>query len=453
LLARRFTRPIESLARAEAALAAGDWRARAPVPARDEIGRLAVTFNRMAAELQRSHEELERRVEERTAELVRSREALGGSERRLQSILDNTTAVIYVKDVEGRYLLSNREHENLFKIRRAEVQGKTDADIFPAEIAAAFRANDVKVIQGGEALEFEEIAPGSDGPHTYISIKFPLRDAEDRIYAVCGISTDITERKRAERELIRAKAELERSNRDLDRFASVASHDLQEPARMVGSYCELLVKRCGGKLDEESEKYLHHAADGAERMQRMVRDLLAYARLGSRGGLIAPTESGGALDRALANLAQAIEESGAEVTRGEMPRVRADGAQLTQVFQNLIGNSIRFRSEAPPRISVIAERVDGDWVFRVSDNGIGMDARDTERIFGVFQRLHGRRRYPGSGIGLAICRRAIERLGGRIWAESTPGRGSVFHFTIPAELAPPEAPADAARPPSAAIGG
>ncbi|MGZ4930882.1 MAG: PAS domain S-box protein [Halobacteriota archaeon] len=263
------------------------------------------------------------------------------------------------------------------------------------------------------------------------------RNVAGDVQGVFAAARDITERKRAEEALQKSHSDLEertaelaRSNADLNQFAYVASHDLQEPLRAVVSYLQLLEKRYAGQLDERADKYITHAVEGGQRMQALVNDLLAYSRVETRGKALQSVNLENALDGALRNLSVAIEESGAVITHDPMPELKADRAQLTQVFQNLIGNAIKFRSDAPPEVHVGAQMLDDEWRFSVTDNGIGIDMRYADRIFTIFQRLHSRRAYSGTGIGLAICKRIIERHGGRIWVESDVGNGSSFYFTL-----------------------
>jgi light-regulated signal transduction histidine kinase (bacteriophytochrome) len=252
-----------------------------------------------------------------------------------------------------------------------------------------------------------------------------------------GVGSQIgqfVERKDAEERLKATSAELARSNTELQQFAYVASHDLTEPLRMVVSYLQLLEEMSGDRLVAEEREFLGYAVDGARRMQALINDLLAYTRVDARGWTKELTNCNTVLEAALVNLKVAIKETGALVEWGQMPTVKADSVQLTQVFQNLIGNAIKFHGDAPPRIKIEANRNNGEWVFRVQDNGIGIDPRNAERIFVVFQRLHTRQEYPGTGMGLAICKKIIERHGGRIWVESQPGQGAAFLFTLPAKV-------------------
>jgi signal transduction histidine kinase len=257
------------------------------------------------------------------------------------------------------------------------------------------------------------------------------------------LAKEMAERKRAEEELKGYAAELERSNQELEQFAYIASHDLQEPLRMVASYTQLLAQRYRGKLDSDADEFIAYAVDGATRMQGLINDLLTYSRIGTSGKDFEPTDCEAVFDRTLDNLQRAVEESGAKITHDPLPTVMADDMQLGQLFQNLIGNAIKFRSEEHPSIHVSCERIEESaignrqsamnkgWVFSVRDNGIGIDPEFTGRIFIIFQRLHKRGEYTGTGIGLAVCKKIVERHGGQIWVESDPGKGSTFYFTIP----------------------
>jgi PAS domain S-box-containing protein len=262
--------------------------------------------------------------------------------------------------------------------------------------------------------------------------KHPVASDEDAM--LDGLSStvaQVVQQAAAEEKLRLSFIDLERSNNELEQFAYVASHDLQEPLRMMSSYTQLLARRYRGRLDADADEFIAFAVDGANRMQKLINDLLAYSRVGTRGKGFEPTDCTGVLDQAIANLKAAIEESGAVVTHDPLPIVMADNLQLVQLFQNLIGNAIKFHGKEPLRVHVSAGQKENEWVISVRDNGIGIDHQYAERIFVIFQRLHTKEEYPGTGIGLAICKKIVERRGGRIWVESQPGIGSTFYFTIP----------------------
>jgi light-regulated signal transduction histidine kinase (bacteriophytochrome) len=225
--------------------------------------------------------------------------------------------------------------------------------------------------------------------------------------------------------------ELERSNTELEQFAYVASHDLQEPLRMVTSYLQLLQRRYQGKFDDKADKYIYFAVDGASRMQVLINDLLEFSRVTTRANEHEPTDCEFILNQVLSGLELYIKENGAIVSHDPLPEIMADNTQLTQVFQNLIANGIKFHGEEAPKIHISAEKKASEWLFSVKDNGIGIDPQYSEKIFEVFKRLHKKEEYPGTGIGLAVCKKIVERHGGRIWVESELGKGSTFYFTLP----------------------
>jgi len=248
---------------------------------------------------------------------------------------------------------------------------------------------------------------------------------------IAELQDSYAELKDIKEDLERKSQELARSNDELKDFAYAASHDLQEPLRIIRGYVQLLAKRYKGRLDADADDFIQYTVEGVGRMQRLIKDLLEYSRLGISTEIFKASEGRELVDRALANLQAAVEESGAVVTCGPLPAVAVDSSQLSRVFQNLIGNAIKFHGEETPRIHVSAERRGEEWVFSVRDNGIGMNPDQFERIFMIFQRLHTREEYEGTGIGLAICKKIVERHGGRIWVESEEGKGSTFYFTIP----------------------
>ena len=245
-----------------------------------------------------------------------------------------------------------------------------------------------------------------------------------------GVEVDTTERVQAEQALQRTAEDLRRSNSELEQFAYVASHDLQEPLRMVSSYVQLLARRYQGKLDEDADEFIGYAVDGAKRMQNLINDLLAYSRVGTRGSPFVSVSLEHLLQEALENLQVVMEENQAEITHDSLPIVLGDPVQLGMVFQNLLGNAIKFRGAQAPNVHVGVRQEGNEWIFSVRDNGIGIDQKFSERIFIIFQRLNSPGTYPGTGIGLAICKRIIQRHGGRIWVESQAGQGSTFYFTL-----------------------
>jgi PAS domain S-box-containing protein len=365
-------------------------------------------------------------------ERKRAEEMLRHNQAQLQAILDHSPTLISIKDLNGNIILANRNLAVLDAPPLHELIGRNVFDLFPRDVAEKLWHNDLAALQSGGPLTFEEVVRHKDGAwHTYLTVKFPLYVEHNQPSGICAISTDITERKRGEDELRRLNEDLIRSNRELEQFAYVASHDLQEPLRMVSSFTQLLASRYQGRLDQDADDFIHYAVDGANRMQQLIQDLLTYSRITTRGSLFLPLDLQETLGEAVANLHTAIIESAAVVTNGELPMVNADRTQLVQVFQNLVGNAIKFRKQdEPPRVHVSAERAGHEWIISVKDNGIGIEPQYFQRLFVIFQRLHGKQDYPGTGIGLALCQRIMARHGGRIWVESTPGEGATFRFAM-----------------------
>ncbi len=269
-----------------------------------------------------------------------------------------------------------------------------------------------------------------DGREILISSLATRIEFQGRVAVLLSLR-DVTESRQVEKLLKQTMAELVRSNAELERFAYVASHDLQEPLRMVAGYTQLLARRYKGKLDADADEFIGYAVDGATRMQQLINALLDYSRVGTRGKPFGPTSCEESLNQAIANLQASIKENDATVTHDNLPTVMADDSQMVRLFQNLVGNAIKFHSDEKPTVHVKAERNGTEWIFSVRDNGIGIDPQYFDRIFVIFHRLHGRGEYPGTGIGLAICKKIIERHNGRIWVESQPGKGATFYFTLP----------------------
>jgi PAS domain S-box-containing protein len=360
--------------------------------------------------------------------------ALDMAHRHLNGIVECTPDRIAAVDLHMRLIAFNRKYDEEFQHQyktilelggdlQEALAGQPDP---PAAIHLWRRA------LAGETFTVMETSKDRGGGEKVYEVRYyPITDRNGAPIAACQIAQDISERKYFENLLLRQSEELKRSNGELEQFAYIASHDLQEPLRMVSSYVQLLAQRYQGQLDEKADKYIGYAVDGARRMQALINDLLALSRVNSRGMEFQLAKCGDIVQRVLHDLGVSIRESNARVECGAIPSVMADERQMEQLFQNLIGNALKFRSEKPPHIRVQAEQRDGEWLFQVRDNGIGIAPEHTERIFLLFQRLHSRDKYSGTGIGLAICKKIVERHGGRIWVESEPGKGSTFQFTLP----------------------
>jgi len=362
-------------------------------------------------------------------------EDLYRSRHMLQLILDHIPQRVFWKDAHLRYLGANRaflEDAGLGSVE--ELIGKLDTDLPWKANAAQYQADDRAVLESGEEkLGYEEPQTRPDGRTLWLQTsKIPLRERDGHIFGVLGTYEDITEIKRASQSLAALNAELARSNAELDQFASVVSHDLQEPLRMIASFTQLLERRYGGQMDERGRKYMGYIVQGAQRMQQMIHDLLAYSRVSTHARPWVEVDCNRLVEQVIFNLQATLQESGGKIEVSPLPVVKADEPQLFQVFQNLIGNALKFRrDEAPPLVQVSASREERAWRFAVADNGIGIDPQFKDRLFNLFQRLHTPDEYPGTGIGLALCRKIIRKHGGEIWFDSAPGKGSTFFFTIP----------------------
>ena len=362
---------------------------------------------------------------------------LAQAESRYRGLLEAAPDAMVVVNQVGDIVLLNAQAENGFGYQRVELIGQQVTKIIPRGFTEGLLADGLRVADDppvrrlGSGIEL--VGRRKDGSEFPIEIMLSPRESIEGI-SVTATIRDITLRKNAEAELLEKVAELNRSNEELEQFAYVASHDLQEPLRMVASYTQLLSKRYKGKLDSDADEFIAFAVNGASRMQRLIHDLLTYSRVGRRGKDLRDSSSEEALEHALRNLRGSIEESGAKVTYDPLPIVLADELQLIQLFQNLVGNAIKYQYPGTPLVHVSATKRDGkQWVFSVRDNGLGIDAQYFDKIFGMFQRLHKREEFAGTGIGLAICKKIVERHGGSIAVESQPGRGSTFSFSLLAE--------------------
>jgi PAS domain S-box-containing protein len=355
-------------------------------------------------------------------------------EARYRSLLEAAPDAMVVVDEAGAIVLLNLQTERQFGYRRDELIGQAVTAIIPEGFAERLLADGRRSIaealaqQMGASLELT--GRRKDGSEFPIEIMLSPVDTAEGVLVTAAIR-DVSVRHQAAEQLLRKVAELHRSNDDLRQFAYVASHDLQEPLRMVASFTQLLSRRYTGRLDADADEFIAYAVDGANRMQRLIQDLLAYSRVSTKGQPLLRTSSAEALNLAVLNLHTAIEESGAVVTHDVMPDVAADRVQLIQLFQNLVGNAIKYRGATVPRIHIATARsAENDWRFSVTDNGIGIEAQYFDRIFGVFQRLHTRDEYSGTGIGLAICKRIVERHEGTLTVDSVVGTGSTFCFAL-----------------------
>jgi PAS domain S-box-containing protein len=358
----------------------------------------------------------------------------------LAAVVRSSEDAIVAKTLAGTITAWNPGAEKLYGYSAAEAVGQPMRMLVPSEQAGEEMDILARVGRGESVAHFDTVRLRKGGERVDVSVSIsPIKDTRGIIIGGSNIARDISQRKRAEEklaaqaeELARQAQELERSNADLEQFAYVASHDLQEPLRMVTAYTQLLSERYSEKLDESAQKFIGYAQDGALRMQVLIQDLLAFSRVGRKEDAFTNVDCNGVMAEVKQSLTSAIEESGAVINCGELPTVSADRTQMAQLFQNLIGNAIKFRGKKAPAISVFAERKNGDWWFSVSDNGIGIAPEYAENVFVIFQRLHARAEYPGNGIGLAICKKIVERYGGKIWVESKPDSGSTFRFTLPA---------------------
>jgi PAS domain S-box-containing protein len=356
---------------------------------------------------------------------------------RMRTLLESLAEGIVVIDSSRTILLVNAAAGKMFGYRSADLVGKPHSILVPERLRKIHEEYQTqyfaepRIRPMGALLDL--VGLRRDGSEFPVEISLSFIESANGILVMALVS-DITVRKRAENDLQVVNAELQRSNRELELFASVTSHDLQEPLHTITSYTELLAQKCQGKLDQQADAYIHFIVDGTVHMHLMINDLLSYARVGTRGKPFGPVAMDAVLDQALNSLRKSLEESGAAIDREKLPEVAGDNVQLAQLFQNLIANAVKFRKrDVLLRIQISAERKGSEWLFGVHDNGIGIEPRFFDQIFEIFRQLHSREEYGGSGMGLAICRKIVERHGGRIWVESTFGEGASFFFTLPAK--------------------
>ena len=401
------------------------------------VWRSAVSINRAEISLTKEIEE-RKRVEEETK----------NTNLFLDAILQNIPTMIFVKEAkELRFIQINKEEERLLGISRAEILGKTDYDIFPREQADYFTETDKKIIAGLKMSDIpEEKVSTKEGDRWLHTKKIPFYDAQGNPLYIIGISEDITELKQQQDQIKQFYTELEqkvkdrteellKSNKELEQFAYVASHDLQEPLRMVSGFLQLLEKKYKNELDETATEYIHYAVDGAERMKKLIVDLLAYSRVGTSKALLTEVNLNEVVQHVTDTFEMALNETEGKIITDQLPVITADKTQMIQLFQNLIGNAIKYRGKDAPIIEISCRDALGEWILTVKDNGIGIEPRFFEKIFIIFQRLHSKVEYSGTGIGLAICKKIIERHGGHIRVESELGKGSCFIFTLKKDIA------------------
>ena len=468
--------PLQELSRGAEIIGEGDFEHAVETKGEDEVGKLAQAFNTMVGRLRTIHDslqaemeerrrvqedlrrineeleirvhdrtvalteardELELRVEERTAELTtandwlkkeieereRAEEALLAASAYNRSLIEASLDPLVTISAEGKITDVNRATEGVTGYSRGELVGADFVNYFTDTEKA--RLGYEQVFRDGSVKDYELAVRHKGGGVTPVMYNASIyRDDSGKVVGIFAAARDITDRKRAEEELTR-------SNEDLQQFAYVASHDLQEPLRNVASCLQLLEKKYKNNLDAKADQLIHFAVESSVRMKTLIQDLLAYSRIATKGKPPQRVDCEQILDQTVKNLRSAISEAGVVITHDSLPTILADDAQLLQVFQNLIGNGIKFRGEQPPQIHVSAVKNKKEWIFSVKDNGIGIESRHLDRIFMIFQRLHKRSQYSGTGIGLAIVKKVVERHNGRVWVESEFGSGTTFYFTIP----------------------
>lgn len=350
----------------------------------------------------------------------------------LDQIFNNSPDGIRVIDRHFNIIRANDTFALMVGLDKEEISRRKCYDVFSSELCRSPNCPMNRILAGEGRIE-EEVEKVRRDRRTLpcVLTAIPFRDPDGKVVGIVEDINDITERMKAERKLKRIMSELVRSNNELEQFAYIASHDLQEPLRMVSSYVQLLSMRYKGQLDSDADDFISFAVDGAMRMQELINDLLQFARVSTKGKTLKKVDLNNVMTKVLTDMRTAIDESGARITYDELPEVNADDVQMGQVFRNLIGNAIKFSGTRRPLIEISVEKQRNNWIMTFSDNGIGIDPEYQDRIFIIFQRLHGIDEFEGTGIGLALTKKIIERHGGRIWVESIPGEGSSFFITLP----------------------
>lgn len=393
----------------------------------------------------RESEQARERAEAAEKRLQLSVESLAESADRYHKLIDNIPICATRKSKTGEVTFVNRAFCEFVDVKPDDILGKTDFDLFPEELARKYQADDQRVMETGTIHEFREKNIKDGQPRDVNVIKVPWFDDQGNTEGVLVAFWDITEQVAYEdqlrdfavklqiksNELLKVNNALQQSNLDLQQFAYVASHDLQTPLRGIAGFAEFLAQDYHGKLDDQADDYINRIVNGCKRMQQLIQDLLSYSRVESRAAPLEPVNLNEVLDDLLALMRIKINENDARVTRDELPTIHADRSQITQLYQNLIENSLKYRGEDSPVIHLSARHEKKSWVLSVQDNGIGIDPEHQDRVFEIFRRLHSDKTYPGTGIGLAICRRIVGRHDGEIWITSNEGQGCTFHFSIP----------------------
>lgn len=415
-----------------------------------DLGAVDFLFKPIVPEVLRSKVGVFVELSRNTALLKRQAEVLSKAEQKFRSLLEAAPDAMIISSEQGQISLVNSQAEMMFGYRREELIGQNIRQLLPewSGVTPFLPSSQATTLSAGPSTPQEFWARRKNEQRFPAELSLSPLQTEEGLLLTSAIR-DITERRKADeairelnatleqrvaertRELLHSNDALRQSNDDLNQFAYAASHDLQEPLRMVALYSQMLQRKYGSQLDSEADQYIGFIVGGARRMEMLLKDLLAYSQTGAATeGPAQPIPCETVVRKVLLNLQASIEQSGAAITWDSLPTVQAHEVRLVQLFQNLVGNAIKYRSEQAPKIHITAQRREQDWLLAVEDNGIGIEPEYAQQIFGIFKRLHGQN-YPGTGIGLAICQRIVERYGCRIWVESKPGQGSRFFFTLP----------------------